>query len=223
MCSLTPSGSGRAISSLPSSQLTEKHASCNMRGNLYSSVEVWRAAEGVEVWGASEAYAGGVGGGASTLWDLVECQVCGSAEDEARMILCDVCDGGTSAVRPAVHQYFLNALPVLIARLGVSVISCFVICCFLSVCLTETKITELMEFRVCVSVCAWMNTTSITFSEFFERSRLSPILRGSRAKRGARRRLDMSGMRQEEPESQLQCCSGWTKRQETQQKGKRCH
>jgi hypothetical protein len=25
---------------------------------------------------------------------------------------------------------------------------------------------------------------------------------------GARRRLDMLGMRQEEPESQLQCCSG---------------
>ena len=171
---------------------------------------MWRAAEGVEVWGASEAYAGGVGGGASTLWDLVECQVCGSAQDEERMILCDVCDGGTCAARPDVHQYFLNSLPVLIAKLNhfllmsvlceicvwfvsmsVSAISCFVICCFLrieSLCLLE-----------------------------------SPILRGSRAKRGARRRLDMSGMRQEEPESQLQCCSGRTKCQENQQKGIRCH
>jgi len=27
-------------------------------------------------------------------WDLVECQKCSSTQDEERMILCDVCDGG---------------------------------------------------------------------------------------------------------------------------------
>jgi hypothetical protein len=32
--------------------------------------------------------------GAQNLWDLVECQHCGSAEGEDRMILCDMCDGG---------------------------------------------------------------------------------------------------------------------------------
>ena len=32
----------------------------------------------------------------STLWNLVECQVCASTQDEERMILCDVCDGGRS-------------------------------------------------------------------------------------------------------------------------------
>ena len=49
-------------------------------------------------------------GGASTLWDRLECQVCSSAEDEARMILCDVCDGGTCAVRPPVQPICLNPL-----------------------------------------------------------------------------------------------------------------
>jgi len=32
--------------------------------------------------------------GATNPWDLVQCQQCGSAEDDANMILCDVCDGG---------------------------------------------------------------------------------------------------------------------------------
>jgi hypothetical protein len=145
------------MTSLSSLQLTEKYTSCNMRGNLDSSVEVWRSAEGVEVWGASEAYAGGVGGGASTLWDLVDYQVCGSAQDEERMILCNVCDGGTCAVRPPVHQYFLNSLLVLIAKLNhfllmsvlceicvwfvsmsVSVISFFVIVPCLCVCVSDS-------------------------------------------------------------------------------------
>ena len=49
-------------------------------------------------------------GGTSTLWDRLECQVCSSAEEEARMILCDVCDGGTCAVRPPVQPICLNPL-----------------------------------------------------------------------------------------------------------------
>jgi hypothetical protein len=44
-------------------------------------------------------------GGASTLWDLVECQVCGSTQDEERMILCDVCDGGTRTGLPTFSAF----------------------------------------------------------------------------------------------------------------------
>jgi len=33
-------------------------------------------------------------GDGSNPWDLIECQHCGSAEGEGRMILCDICDGG---------------------------------------------------------------------------------------------------------------------------------
>ena len=57
-------------------------------------ISLSKASEGVDVW-APEAYARGVGGGASTLWNLVECQVCRLAEDLEHMILCDECDGGT--------------------------------------------------------------------------------------------------------------------------------
>ena len=73
------------------------------------------ASEGVHVW-APEEYARGVGDGASTLWNLVGCQVCGSAEDLEHMILCDECDGGTChlcSTASCTPAFFLNSLPCL--------------------------------------------------------------------------------------------------------------
>ncbi len=79
---------------------------------------------------ACEAYARGVGGGVSTLWNIVGCQVCGSAEELEHMILCDECDGGTChlcSTASCTPAFFLNSLPCLQNEL-----CCCAYCVFMS-------------------------------------------------------------------------------------------
>ena len=70
----------------------------------------------------------GIGNGsdAQNPWDLVECQECGSAEGEERMILCDMCgesDVLCSSLRDVRSQSFFLCRPCIVASgLGIFVV-----------------------------------------------------------------------------------------------------